>query len=150
VTYYCDTNYDNGGRSRPIKLFGAARTRYDGMRKARRGERPQAASELIWLHVLAIGFSTLYLKENAEGVKSDWPRVPLPTTKDALEYSAKLGRWLLALLDAKNDVPGVTAGKVSECYKVIGGISAMDLRITCGWGHADKTGRIFPGQGLGG
>jgi Type ISP C-terminal specificity domain/N-6 DNA Methylase len=106
-----------------------------------------STAELIWLHVLAVGFSPLYLGDNAEGIRSDWPRVPLPSTTNALDQSAALGRQLLALLDAESNVPGITSGDIGECYKVLGSISATDLKINSGWGHADKNGRIFPGKG---
>jgi hypothetical protein len=34
----------------------------------------------IWLHTLATTYSPLYLSENDAGVRSDLPRIPLPTT----------------------------------------------------------------------
>ena len=32
---------------------------------------------LIWMHALAIGYSPAYLSENADGIRQDWPRIPL-------------------------------------------------------------------------
>jgi predicted helicase len=36
------------------------------------------AEQHLWNHVLAIGHSPLYLRENADGIELDWPRIPLP------------------------------------------------------------------------
>ena len=30
------------------------------------------------MHALAIGYSPAYLSENADGIRRDWPRIPLP------------------------------------------------------------------------
>jgi len=38
---------------------------------------PETA-ELIWYHALAIGYAPAYLAENADGIRQDWPRIPLP------------------------------------------------------------------------
>ena len=65
-------------------------------------------SALVWLHALAIGYSSAYLRENADGVRSDWPHIPLPSTKEALLDSAKLGRGIAALLNTEEGVSGVT------------------------------------------
>ena len=43
---------------------------------------------LIWLHALAIGYAPAYLAENADGVRQDWPRIPLPASKAGLLASA--------------------------------------------------------------
>jgi hypothetical protein len=67
---------------------------------------------LIWMHALAVGYAPTYLKENADGIRQDWPRVPLPDTTEALKQSARLGRQVSTLLDTETPVPGVTAGAV--------------------------------------
>ncbi|WP_182908705.1 type ISP restriction/modification enzyme [Microbispora sp. H13382] len=59
----------------------------------------QQNAQLIWQHVLSIGFSPLYLDENGDAIRNDWPRVPLPSTADALMASAKLGQRIAELLD---------------------------------------------------
>ncbi|MGD0781302.1 MAG: type ISP restriction/modification enzyme, partial [Candidatus Aminicenantales bacterium] len=38
----------------------------------------QKTAELIWYHALAIGYSPVYLAKNADGIRQDWPRIPLP------------------------------------------------------------------------
>jgi hypothetical protein len=63
------------------------------------------------------------LNENADGIRQDWPRVPLPDTREALEHSARLGRELAALLDPETPVPGVTAGAIRPELKLLAVIS---------------------------
>src|SRR5205085_11562676 len=53
---------------------------------------------LVWMHALAIGFSPTYLTENEDGIRCDWPRVPLPADADVLRRSAELGRKIAAIL----------------------------------------------------
>ena len=117
----------------------------------------QATAELIWYHALAIGYSPAYLAENADGIRQDWPRIPLPQAKDSLLASAALGRQVAALLDTETPVPGVTAGKIRDELKSIAVFQrvdgkpanpeAGDLDLTAGWGHAGKGGVTMPGKG---
>ncbi|MBI4644562.1 MAG: N-6 DNA methylase [Deltaproteobacteria bacterium] len=112
---------------------------------------------LIWMHALAIGYAPAYLTENADGIRQDWPRIPLPDTREALEHSAELGRQLAALLDPETPVPGVTAGTIRPDLKPLAVISkkgggalnpdAGDLALTVGWGHRGKDGVTMPGKG---
>jgi hypothetical protein len=112
---------------------------------------------LIWLHALAIGYAPAYLTENADGIRQDWPRIPLPETREALERSAELGRQLAALLDPDTPVKGVTAGTIRPELKSLAVISkqgggvlnpdAGDLALTAGWGHGGKDGVTMPGKG---
>ena len=112
---------------------------------------------MIWYHALAIGYSPAYLSENADGIRQDWPRIPLPTKKDSLLASAALGRQVAALLDTEAPVPGVTAGKIRDELKNIAVFQrvdgkpanprAGDLDLTAGWGHAGKDGVTMPGKG---
>jgi len=112
---------------------------------------------LIWMHALAIGYSPAYLSENADGIRQDWPRIPLPATKKALLASAALGREVAALVDTEKPVDGVTAGRIRPELKTIAVISkvgggALDpalghLDLTAGWGHAGKGGACMPGKG---
>ena len=112
---------------------------------------------LIWMHALAIGYSPAYLQENADGIRRDWPRIPLPATRKALEASAALGERIAALLDTEAEVPGVTTGKLDALFKSIGAIAKVgggalnpgtaDLAITAGWGHAGAAGVTMPAKG---
>jgi hypothetical protein len=117
----------------------------------------QVTAELIWYHALAIGYSPVYIAENADGIRQDWPRIPLPQAKDSLLASAALGRQVAALLDTEAPVPGVTAGKIQDELKSIAVFQrvdgkpanpeAGDLDLTAGWGHAGKGGVTMPGKG---
>jgi len=112
---------------------------------------------LVWMHALAIGYSPAYLAENADGLRRDWPRVPLPDSRKALVASAELGRRVAALLDTEADVPGVTGGKVDPFFRTVGALAsatgpaldpdAGDLAVTAGWGHAGKGGVTMPAKG---
>lgn len=121
---------------------------------------PDADAEtagLIWMHALAIGYSPAYLAENADGIRGDWPRIPLPDTRDALHESAALGRQIAALLDTETPVAGVTTGPLRPEIAVLGGIKRLgggqlhpesgDLAVSAGWGHAGKEGVTMPGKG---
>ncbi len=111
---------------------------------------------LIWWHALAIGYSPAYLAEHEDGIRFDWPRIPLPRTADALVTSAKLGREVAALLNTETPVPGVTASKLQpELLAIAVLVSAENipldegeyLKLTAGWGHAGKEGVTMPGKG---
>ena len=121
---------------------------------------PDSDSEtagLIWMHALAVGYAPAYLTENTDGIRQDWPRVPLPDTREALEHSAELGRQLATLLDSETPVQGVTAGIIRPELKPLAIISkvgggslnpdAGDLALTTGWGHSGKDGVTMPGKG---
>jgi hypothetical protein len=107
---------------------------------------------LIWMHALAIGYSPAYLAENADGIRQDWPRIPLPDSKSSLLASADLGKQVAALLDSETSVVGVTAGKVRRQLIKIAVVTrltgdSLDLSLTAGWGHAGKGGVTMPGKG---
>lgn len=114
-------------------------------------------SDLVWMHALAIGYSPLYLNENAGALRQDWPRIPLPANKDLLLASAALGRNVAALLDTETAVAGVTTGAIRAELKVIGAAAtadgkplnreAGDFAVTAGWGHGGKGGITMPGKG---
>jgi hypothetical protein len=115
------------------------------------------ASSLIWMHALAIGYSPTYLNENADGIRQDWPHIPLPASKKVLEESAELGRKVAALLNTESHVKGVISGVVRSELKLIavitkigGGaidLSAGELDLVAGWGHLGKGDIIMPGKG---
>jgi hypothetical protein len=107
---------------------------------------------LIWMHALAIGYAPAYLAENADGIRQDWPRIPLPDSKEALFASAELGKQIAALLDTENGVDGVTAGKIRPELVKIAVIARLtleplNLSLTAGWGHAGQNGVTMPGKG---
>jgi hypothetical protein len=130
-------------------------------------------TELIWMHALGIGYSPAYLSENADGIRQDWPRIPLPDTKEALLASAALGRQIAALLDTETpfdvaaglsrhpesgDVKsplheppvGTPALQKIAAFTLPHGMplkEAEHFAVTAGWGHAGKGGITMPGKG---
>jgi SAM-dependent methyltransferase len=112
---------------------------------------------LLWMHALAIGYSPAYLTENADGIRQDWPRVPLPGSRERFLASAELGRQVAALLDTEAALPGVTSEPMCPELATIAVISRVsggpldpqggDLALTAGWGHAGKGGVTMPGKG---
>jgi hypothetical protein len=109
----------------------------------------------LFYHVPAILYSLAYRTENSGALRQDWPRIPLPNSKNRLAVSAELGRRIAALLDTE---PGVQAIRVSENrpeLKLIGTITRIgggnltdsDLSLTVGWGHIGKGGINMPGKG---
>jgi predicted helicase len=113
-------------------------------------------ASLIWLHALAIGYSPLYLGENADGIRQYFPRIPLPKSQELLIKSAELGQVIASLLDTENPVIGVTK-KPTPALQKIALISCTDggnlnpdkgdLIINVGWGHGGKNGVTMPGKG---
>ena len=112
---------------------------------------PDADAEtaaLIWMHTLAIGYAPAYLAENADGIRQDWPRIPLPASRDMLLASADLGKQIAVLIDTETPVEGVTAGKLRRENKIIAVLSStVNLSLTVGWGHAGQGGVTMPGKG---
>ncbi|HVB25292.1 MAG TPA: type ISP restriction/modification enzyme [Ktedonobacteraceae bacterium] len=117
-------------------------------------------ASLLWMHALAIGYAPSYLTENADGIRQDWPRIPLPNAQSSLIISAALGQQVAVLLDTENSVKGVTTGKIrpelrhlAAPARVGGGMlnpNAGDLAITVGWGHGsnNSNGNVtMPGKG---
>jgi Type ISP C-terminal specificity domain len=109
------------------------------------------------MHVLAIGYSPAYLKENKDGIRQDWPRIPLPASREVLEASARLGHDVTVLLDIEGPVKGVTSGAIRLELRVIGPVEkigggridpgAGDLDLMAGWGHRGKGGVVMPAKG---
>jgi hypothetical protein len=119
-------------------------------------ESDQTVASLIWQHVLAIGYSPLYLEENGDAVRSQWPRVPLPASEEQLRASAQLGDRIAKLLDLDEVLPGVDTGPISYLQPV-GRITAVDggtvnpdkgdLSVNVGWGRTQKDGAVMAAAG---
>ncbi|MBI5385476.1 MAG: N-6 DNA methylase [Verrucomicrobia bacterium] len=141
--------YGGGGGKTTANLSPAARD-YLAKLGLKNPDADADTAALIWLHALAIGFAPAYLAENADGIRQDWPRIPLPDSKKRLLASAELGRQVAALLDTEAPVPGVTDGKVRPELKHLADLrftGEVDFRVTAGWGHAGKEGVTMPGKG---
>jgi hypothetical protein len=117
----------------------------------------QAEPADLFHHVIATLHSPAYVAENADGLRQDWPRVPLPASRELLLASAELGRQVAALLDSERPVVGVTSGFIRDELKTIGVLSVIgggqlnpaagDLDLTAGWGFAGRGGITMPGKG---
>jgi hypothetical protein len=116
-----------------------------------------ASAALIWMHALATGFASAYLAEHADGIRENWPRVPLPANLDQLQRSAALGSSLASLLDTEQAITGITTGPIRPELAQLGNLTVAgnrpldlesgDLDIRAGWGHAGRDGITMPGKG---
>jgi Type ISP C-terminal specificity domain len=112
---------------------------------------------ILFNHAVAISYSVSYSRTNETALRQDWPRIPLPVSKQALLESAELGHLIKALLDPDVQIAGITVGKIRPERGVIGSISrdaggslnpdAGDLDVTAGWGHRGIGGAVMPGKG---
>ena len=108
-------------------------------------------------HATAIISAPVYRRDNESGLRSNWPRIPLPSSGGLLDASALLGKQLTALLDTDVISPGVTSGNLRPEMRAIGTIvregggsldpDAGDLDLNAGWGHGGKGGAVMPGKG---
>ncbi|MGB4440947.1 MAG: type ISP restriction/modification enzyme [Coriobacteriia bacterium] len=118
-----------------------------------RTEDERKTAGLVWMHSLAIGYSPHYLSENADGVKADWPRIPMPRTASLLHQSAGLGAQIAALLDPAAahfvESPGLITppnfGTLSSRRGVLDPV--IDLAVTARWGIVGKGGITMPSTG---
>lgn len=116
---------------------------------------PETAS-ILWMHSLAIGYSPAYLAENADGIRQDWPRIPLPDNRETLLASAQLGHQIAALLDTETPTPGVTSGKIRPEFRAVAVVWSVgggnlnpdtEFAVTARWGYSGKNGITMPGKG---
>jgi len=156
---------ERGANLFPLYVFGGNSSLFETSgRKANLAPRASdyladigADPEALSFHTLAILHAPAYRGQNAEALRQDWPRIPLPQTKDLLLGSAALGEEVAALLDGDTPVPGVTAGRIRDELKPIAVFKrvdekqarpeAGDLDVTAGWGHAGTRGVTMPGKG---
>ena len=128
-----------------------------------------ASAEDLFYHVLAVLHDPAYRKTNADALRMDWPRIPLPgwplpgsagilpasDVAEALAQSAARGRELAALLDPDTPVPGVTTGTLRPDIATIAvpatvdghNMNGEDFALTAGWGHYGTGEAVMPGQG---
>ena len=141
----------------PVANLSAPSRQYLAAIRVRGSDVGTETASLIWMHALAIGYSPAYLNENADGIRRDWPRIPLPDSRKLLEASAALGEQIASLLDTEARVPGATSGTVSPVFrrlcvpsKTRGGQldpNTEDFAVNAGWGHTGKEGVTMPGKG---
>lgn len=139
--------YKTGGEKTTANLSPAARA-YLARLGIKHPDADADTAALLWMHALAIGYAPLYLADNADGIRQNWPRVPLPDSKATLLASAELGKQIAALLDTETLLTGVANGNVRPELKTIAVLSStQNLSLTAGWGHAGKGGVTMPGKG---
>ncbi|MEX1257131.1 MAG: type ISP restriction/modification enzyme [Gemmatimonadota bacterium] len=120
------------------------------------------SASALFHHVIAVLYSPSYRAENEGALRQDWPRVPLPGSRQLLDSSAELGRRLAALLNPESPVvavttAGVTTGAMRPELRAIAPITrvgggqldpdAGDLDVTARWGYAGARGVTMPGKG---
>jgi hypothetical protein len=119
-------------------------------------EKSTTAATALWHHTLAIGYSPAYLEENADGIRQDWPHIPLPAAQKQFSASAALGQRVADLLDTEQPVPGVTTGALRHELRGIASLQQIgdkpiepgeDFKLSAGWGHSGKDGVTMPGRG---
>lgn len=138
--------FDRVGDGKPkANLTDAAK---EFLASLRLGNKP----EELFYHTLAVLHAPEYRTENGGALRQDWPRVPLPESRDDVIASARLGRQVAALLDTETPVQGVTAGTVRPELMKIAVLSrlsrdALNLSLSTGWGHAGQNGVTMPGKG---
>ena len=74
------------------------------------GKPTQAAFELsehLFYHALAVMHAPAYRDDHAEYLAEDWPRIPLPETKEMLTAGGALGKRVATLLDPLSDAGGL-------------------------------------------
>jgi hypothetical protein len=105
----------------------------------------------VFYHSIATLHAPAYRQENADALRQNWPRIPLPDSAELLLSSAQLGKRVAALLDT-NEEPfgdGLPLLKLIGVPARVGGGALQDaeLALTAGWGHAGKGGATMPGKG---
>ena len=119
--------------------------------------------EDLFHHVLAVLHDPEYRMSNADALRMDWPRIPLPGwpdgegtgASDELAGSALRGRKLARLLDPDLPVTGVTEGALRPEIAALAvpgtagdrNMSGDDFAVTAGWGHFGTGDAVMPGTG---
>ena len=114
-------------------------------------------------HVIAVLHEPTYNRVNADALRAEGPRIPLPGWRDggsdraagALAGSAARGHELARFLDPEMTVPGVTDGTLRPGTATIAvpatangrNLTGQDFAVTAGWGHSGSGDAVMPGQG---
>ena len=117
----------------------------------------------LFHHVFAVLHDSTYNQVNADALRAEGPRVPLPGWPDgeaegaaeALAQSAVRGRDLARLLDTGMPAPGVTQGALRPEIAAVAvpatidgrNMTGDDFTLTAGWGHYGSGDAVMPGQG---
>lgn len=132
----------NGGNGDVVNANLSARAR---AYLQRLGLNPDTndAPTWLWLHALAIGYAPAYLAEQADGLRADWPRLPMPEDTATLQAGATLGEQIVALLDPDRQVSGVTAANIRPVLVRVGYLaqpyhSEAERRVTVHYSGVGK------------
>ena len=126
-------------------------------------ERLGQSVDDLFHHVLAVLHDPAYQRANADALRAEGPRIPLPGwptgdaagAAEALAQSAARGRKLAQLLDPETPVSGVTEGALRPEAASIAvpattddrNMAGDDFALTAGWGHFGSGDAVMPGQG---
>ena len=129
-------------------------------------DRLERLAEIVWYHVLAVGFSPTYLATNQAGIQLDWPRIPFPMpdsddeasaaeSRSLLLESATLGELVAEQLDVQTDEKIPTDG---QSFHGLSSLTSSDkpdrmamdsifpIALTANWGY-EKIRHKESGQG---
>ena len=114
-------------------------------------------------HVIAVLHEPTYKRLNADALRAEGPRIPLPGwgggesegAAAALARSAARGRELARLLDPDAPVSGVTDGTLRPELATIAvpatadgrNMAGEDFAVDARWGHYGSGAAVMPGQG---
>ena len=117
----------------------------------------------LFHYVVAVLHSVTYNERNADVLRADGPRIPLPGwptgsvegAAEELATSAERGYRLAALLDPDTPVFGVTEGELrAEIASIAvpeivngGNMTAADRAVTAGWGYVKSGDVVMPRPG---
>ena len=148
-----------------IEIGGIGTQRRPNISNAAQSYLERLGADLMDLfhHVIAVLHDPSYREANADALRAEGPRIPLPGWPDGeavgaaavLAESAARGRELAALLDPDMPVPGVTVGALRPAIAAIAVPTTTDGRnmigddfaVTAGWGHYGAGDVVMPGQG---
>ena len=102
-------------------------------------------SSLPWYHILSICYSPEYTYGNADMLKVDYPKIPMPNDKERLLESAKLGKMVATLLDIENGIitPELVPAGIKKLGRIRGSNYIVDEKWTAGTGS-----KVRPGRGI--
>lgn len=103
-------------------------------------------------HCISVLNAPSYRSSNSAALRLDWPRIPLPNSREMLLASAKLGRQMARLFDTAVPVGGITAGKLRvevSTLAVPTGKLTKDSDFVCEgqWGYFGQNDVTMPGKG---
>ena len=124
-------------------------------------KRIGAGAEELFHCVLSLLHDPVYCETNADALRMDWPRIPLPGWPDGEAAAATFadltarGRAIAALLDPDVPISGVTQGSLHPEFIAVAvptttdgrNMTGEDFAVTAGWGYYRQGNAVMPGQG---